>query len=811
MERKTEASKTADRTAVAEALDIAKIYLLLGGFYILFSDQIVAYLFTDTATVTKIQTFKGWFYVIITTVVLYGTIKRTLKDTYQRERKISETKQELETAYEELIASNEEITSQFMKAEQDNHFLQALHDITLGIMNRLELSQLLKAIISRSCSLMGTDHSYIYLVNQEKGVLELTYSSGHYEKKIGLVLHKGEGLSGRVWETGNTAVTDDLSVWEGRSPRYDYSGLRSAIAVPLCNEGRVIGTIGIACNQAKRLFTEREIRVMEQFAELASIAIFNAGLYSQVQQELARRRNIEARNDFLHTVALQVLSGIPIRDILRFVCDELDKIFQVRSVWVCTFEKGRLSVISQSSSEQTDELTPAQLDRIAAELPAAEAGQVLKLKDCPAELVFPMENEGKMMGVLMLRQSEAGGWDEIRTTEFKTLVHQVVIALSAAFDRRRLNLLTKALESAANAVVIADASGIIQWVNPTYTGLTGYRQEEALNRHLLQDFERYEESFVNSVWQRLARGHVWQGEIISQRKDGSTYLEEITITPVVREENQIANFIAIKQDISIRRQAEGEIMEARAMVFRTERLASIGTMAAGIAHEINQPLNSLKVIADGMVFWLSRGKQFEETKIRDSFEKISRQAERIDGIIKHLRAFVRSDGAPRPEPSDLNQAVQGALELIGNQLRKNRIEVREVLSHGLPPVLGNLNRLEEVLINLLINSMHALLISTRQEKLITIETLLEKDRIILQVTDNGTGIPEEIREKIFDPFFSTKPVGEGMGIGLSIVHAIVTSFGGEVSVANNQFGGATFSLRFKCCESEAENSSLSRL
>jgi PAS domain S-box-containing protein len=635
-------SCSAKADGIRIASKITGIYAFIGWVWILFSDRIVSSLTQDLVLLTQLQTYKGWFYVIVTAGILYMLVYKNIVFIRTQEEKVASTKEELEAAYEELIAANEELRQQFDKAHRDNRFLQALHDTTLEIMNRLDSKDLLEAVITRAGQLAKTEHGYIYLVNREKNILELTYSSGYYRKDLGFCLAKGDGLSGRVWESGQTMVIEDLSKWPQRTLQYDHSALRAAIAVPVKQGTEIVGVIGLSHLEEGRCFGEEEVTALTRFAELASIAVDNALLYSRSQ------------------------------------------------------------------------------------------------------------------------------------------------------------LLTRALEAAANAVVITNVEGTIQWVNSAYTSLTGFSRDEAFSQDNLFRFPKYSDDFIADVRQRLYGGSVWQGEILRENRSGRTYLEEITITPVCDDKGTVSKFIAVKQDITVRRQAENEVMEARAMMARTERLASLGAMAAGIAHEINQPLNSLKVTADGMNYWLNRGKDFDRKRLSDSFKKISGQAQRIDNIIKHLRAFVRTEGVVSPEPCNLNGAVEGALRLVGSQIRNHDIEIIRQLADNLPSVRGSIQRLEEVIINLLVNAMHAVNAAAKDNKRIYIKSgYSENNEIVLAIADNGIGITDTIKEKIFDPFFSTKPVGEGMGIGLSIVHSIISSYGGEVSFTNNEEGGATFYVRLQ--------------
>jgi C4-dicarboxylate-specific signal transduction histidine kinase len=235
---------------------------------------------------------------------------------------------------------------------------------------------------------------------------------------------------------------------------------------------------------------------------------------------------------------------------------------------------------------------------------------------------------------------------------------------------------------------------------------------------------------------------------------------------------------------------------------RAQRLASLSTISAGIAHEINQPLNTMRVIVDGMLYWHKRGRLPEHDKIIKNLQKISAQVGRVDEIIKHMRSLVGSGNATELELCNLNNAVGDALGVLGRQLTSHKINVVKKLARDLPGVLGNAHRLEEVVINLLVNAMHALdKADNVLEKEIKCLTCVSGEKVILEISDNATGISVDIKDSIFDPFFTTKETGEGMGLGLSIVQTLLSGFSGQIEAHNNEKGGATFRVELPVIKS----------
>lgn len=241
--------------------------------------------------------------------------------------------------------------------------------------------------------------------------------------------------------------------------------------------------------------------------------------------------------------------------------------------------------------------------------------------------------------------------------------------------------------------------------------------------------------------------------------------------------------------------AREEVEQAQAKAVQAEKMAFLGTMVAGMTHEINQPLNAIKLAAGMMLYTCRRGGAPEPEKIYETFTAIHARCERIERIINDVRTFVREEHVPVDEAGDVNQAVNAALDLLKDTLQQEGVTVRKKLSAGLPAIKGQAHRLEEVIVNLLTNAIHSLEAVSGKDKIIYIVTKQEA-RVLLEISDNGPGIPAGIAGKIFEPFFSTKSSGKGMGLGLALAQSTVRAFGGEIAFNDNQYGGATFSLSF---------------
>jgi signal transduction histidine kinase len=252
------------------------------------------------------------------------------------------------------------------------------------------------------------------------------------------------------------------------------------------------------------------------------------------------------------------------------------------------------------------------------------------------------------------------------------------------------------------------------------------------------------------------------------------------------EEGRIERLIGIVLDVS-------PLKELERMALFQQKMASLGHLAAGIAHEIRNPLSGINIHLSALekVHEESEGldPDVRETT-RTILEMTQAASNKIEGVIRRVMDFARQ--APRRmEPLSLNACVREALELVGTTLQRAGIRIEVSLREDLPPCRGDVRLLEQVLVNLLTNAVQA--IEGREgEKRIEVASSREGDHVVITVADSGPGVPEEIRERIFDPFFTTKR--GGTGIGLAISYRIVNHHGGSIRVETSRFGGALFTV-----------------
>jgi two-component system NtrC family sensor kinase len=225
--------------------------------------------------------------------------------------------------------------------------------------------------------------------------------------------------------------------------------------------------------------------------------------------------------------------------------------------------------------------------------------------------------------------------------------------------------------------------------------------------------------------------------------------------------------------------------EMRVRLMESDRLAAVGELVAGVAHEVNNPLSSISAFAQ----LLLRDGGLNPSQ-RDSIEVIKSETLRASQVVKDLLAFARRS-EPLREPLDLNTVVQRTLRLRGYQMSSNKIHVETELAPELPPVVGDARQLQQVCLNLVTNAIQAMA-TTGTPGQLTVITRREGARVVLEMRDTGPGIPDAVKARIFEPFFTTKDEGEGTGLGLSVSYGIVTAHGGTIDVAATSSHGTTF-------------------
>jgi PAS domain S-box-containing protein len=379
------------------------------------------------------------------------------------------------------------------------------------------------------------------------------------------------------------------------------------------------------------------------------------------------------------------------------------------------------------------------------------------------------------------------------------LVEQLTGALSRALGFR--NNLIDASESVG--MFATDSKGKIIVYNRAAEKILGYKESDVIGRLTIDEFRALTHRQPTQELPHRSLFQVTQGQEFLVDVQGRELLVETKTSDILEEDGNTNGRLVIFIDITERKRLEVELQLNELQLIQSAKLASVGEMATGVAHELNQPLNNIGLLCSRIV------KRFRgptrEDNVAFALEKLNRiqsQVHRASKIISQLRVFGRP--AERDVSSlSIARPVDNVLDLLGEQIRSSGIIISVELSEKLPKVMADEAHLEQVLINLLNNARDALVsdLSGQGQKTIQItadEAELDgQPAITLNITDNGPGISPPVRDKIFQPFFTTKDVGKGTGLGLSISYGLVRGLGGTLDVKSELGKGATFTICLK--------------
>ena len=335
--------------------------------------------------------------------------------------------------------------------------------------------------------------------------------------------------------------------------------------------------------------------------------------------------------------------------------------------------------------------------------------------------------------------------------------------------------LTAMVEYTADAVVVTDREGRIEYVNAAFEALTGYTKDEVLgkNPRILKSGQQ-DEAFYANLWDTILAGEVFRGVLVNRKKNGDLYDEEKTITPIRDPDGRITHFVSIDRDVTALR-------EAQRQAARNERLASLGRMAAFIAHEINNPLTNISLLASSL------RRNSRDPEVEEVARKIDEQRFLAVRIMSDVLSFAKPLEV-QPEETDIRQVVEQAL---GQVEAYRQAGVGLAVSLGDRPVRARVDalRMLEVLVNLLKNALQA----TPQGR-VSVSLEARPDAVAIVVADEGGGLPPEAIPRLFEPFASTKPASAGTGLGLAISKNLVEAHGGRIEVASEAGKGTTFTV-----------------
>ncbi|MEL7563148.1 PAS domain S-box protein [Dehalogenimonas sp. 4OHTPN] len=629
-----------------------------------------------------------------------------------------------------------DITARKRHGERISHLNQVL-----GIIR--DINQLIvgendeKSLLQKACERMvfpGSDYgaAWISLVNPG-GEMDLVANAGSTVE--------GCGCIERVLDI--TDLAHDRLV----SHRCHLGRFSAALSLPLSIESQPVGIMNACFIKAPTLSAEEKDLMLELAGDLA------LGI-----EKIRKREELGRRNQFIETIIDSLPIGLAVNRMSDGSTVYINPMFEKVYGWPRREISGVAEFFQKvyPDPEYRRQIQERVMVDISSGDPARMRWENIMITTQTGEKRFisaaniPLPEQGLMIST---------AWDVTERSKA-----QQEIALKAQL-----------LDSATDSIFLVEPGGRIVYANEEACKSRGYNREEILRLNITDIRTPDMAGLYKDQIEQVLRDGEASFEATHLRKDGTVFHVEARAKKITSGERTL--ILAIARDITERRRMENQLVV-------TDRLASVGELASGIAHEINNPLTGIIGFAE-----LLKEKELP-ADVADDVDVIYREAMRCAEIIRNLLTFARQHHSER-QLLNVNNVVEKVLELRAYEQRVNNISVTRRLDAGLPAVHADFFSLQQCFLNIVINAEYFMRKAHNGGNL-TVATELAGDFIRITFTDDGLGIPPEIVDRLFDPFFTTKEVGKGTGLGLSICHGLIQSHGGTIRAENAPGGGASF-------------------
>jgi two-component system NtrC family sensor kinase len=603
----------------------------------------------------------------------------------------------------------------------------------------------------------------------------------------------GTETIGRVFQTGVPLISSKPERW-WKGTIFQVAAKRevqSEITAPLTYHDRTVGVMQVLSYKTNA-YDAHDLDLIRLIARQAAVAIENARLFDA-------QRNEQKQTEAAAEIARLALRKVTVAEASQSILRILDGVVHSSGKAVGVISRDGHSLIYVAASGSCEPMlgiiAPVEQSAVRTAGPREETTYVVNLRemvdnrdrvpDEPA-ITIPLVASDRRIGVLVVTsqtvQLQKGPHIDALLRLAPAVALAIDVLLLSEEDQRihaRERTLAAALATMDQPVLILGIDAKVQYANSAAISEYGYELSEITGLSV-DDFvvASADVSRRQTIPPVPPEKTLWIGEHIHRRKDGTEFPAAVTLSHIRDASDEIIGLVIGVRNLTEERKVAEHLG-------RTEKLAAIGELVAGVAHELNNPLTGISTFAQLLLEDKLEGEQFESVSL------IKREADRAIGVIRDLLLFARKTDA-RDVPVDINTIVKHTVRLRALASRSSGIEVHMHLDQTNPRVRGDEQKLQQVLLNLLVNAESAM--RAVQVRHLTITTGHRKATVHIVVSDTGHGMTSSISERVFEPFFTTKPPGEGTGLGLSVSYGIIQAHEGTISVESTPEVGATFTI-----------------
>lgn len=612
----------------------------------------------------------------------------------------------------------------------------------------------------------------------------------------------------RQWQAGEIVHFDDVAADPRLEPtavaRYAAAQIGAFVSIPLVQGGLMQSALSVQ-HDAPRQWREDEIQLMRDIADRTWVALERAAVQATLEERERNQRFLLGWNDLIRreTSARGILD--------RTLTSLARHLGAMRTNFAETTPDGQDLIVLQEYSEAGPGIVNQRYSPrdLGAKLAAAHAsGDPVRVDDIETDprfdgqnrplfrslgiasvLTLPMMRGGRIVAVLSVQHDHPHVWSDSEVELVRDLADRTLTVLESAHAEERLAeneaQLSAFLENAPLSMHLRDENGRYLRVNPQFARALGRGQEELVGTHP-------DEILPPRIARELAR-------LEEIARSGAVASVEMSVDELHHDMHVLSMAFPITGagvartggftlDLTERKRAEAALAKSREALYQTEKLSALGSLLAGVSHELNNPL-SIVVAQAVMMERQARGGELAERA-----QKIRRAADRCSRIVQTFLAMARQK-RPEREPVDLNAVAMAAYDLAEYGLKNDGIAATRDLAPNLPSISADSDQLHQIIINLIVNAQQALVETGAPDRALTLRTAPGEtpDTVILEVSDNGPGIPEDARRRVFEPFYTTKPQGHGTGVGLSFSQGLAEAHGGRLELVPTT-RGACFRL-----------------